>query len=130
MNWFDRHHFHHFDEADRALVLRFVKTVESINERGARMEPITQQIVDAVAGLVQAVTPLPGAVNALEAAVTAATSNTTGMSQEDKNALAAALANIQDVAKTIGDSVSDAQDGIDEAAQQGTGEAAPEQPTT
>lgn len=94
------------------------------------MEPITQQIVDAVAGLVQAVTPLPGAVNALEAAVTAATSNTTGMSQEDKNALAAALANIQDVAKTIGDSVSDAQDGIDEAAQQGTGEAAPEQPTT
>ncbi len=83
-----------------------------IQVHGENIMATTQELVDATAALVAAVTPLPQAINDLEAAITAAK----GISPADQANIDAAFAAIQKVTTDIGAAVSDAQDGIDEAA--------------
>lgn len=74
-----------------------------------------QELTQAVNALVAATQPLAGAINSLEAAVTAAKNSGT-LSAADQAALDAAFAQVQTVTGDITAAITDANDGVDEAA--------------
>ena len=74
-----------------------------------------EALTDAVAGIKDAVPAVAEAIDRLEAAVTAAT-NSGGMSQEDKAALASAIDDLRDAGAQLAAAVADANDGTDEGA--------------
>lgn len=83
-----------------------------------RMDAQVQKLTDAVAEIKDALPAVAGAIDALEAKITAI-ANSGGMSDEDRAAIAQATDDLRAAAVSLASAVSDANDGIDEAAQPG-----------
>jgi uncharacterized protein YoxC len=102
------HVIHHPDEA----LLRYLSCIASIERKiMATLADLTQ----AVADVKTAVDQFPAAVDALEAKITAALANA-GLTAEQQAAVDGAVADLRNVANTAQGAVTDAADGIDEAA--------------
>lgn len=80
------------------------------------MEQATQDVMDVAKSIGEAVVKLPGMVDAFEARITDVIKNSTGMSQEDKDALAGAVTDLKSDLATVTGALADAADGTDEAA--------------
>lgn len=87
-----------------------------INQRSTDMEQATQDVMDVAKSIGEAVVKLPGMVDAFEARITDVIKNSTGMSQEDKDALAGAVTDLKSDLATVTGALADAADGTDEAA--------------
>lgn len=82
------------------------------------MEPQVQKLTEAVNEIKDALPAVAGAIDALEAKITAI-ANSGGMSDEDRAAIEHATDDLRAAAASLASAVSDANDGIDEAAQPG-----------
>lgn len=109
----DVHHFFHFESAQ---LNRIEAAVTAINTRGIRMEQVTQDTLDAVKEIGDAVDQLPAIIDGFEARITQIIANSQGMPQADKDALTQAVADLKGKAQKVRDTIADAADGIDEAA--------------
>lgn len=94
---------------------RIERSIHSVLLEGKKMTQVVDDLVAEVANLKNAFAPLPAAVDALEAKVTEALKNS-GISQADFDAITAAIADIKSVAAGVAGAVTDASDGVDEAA--------------
>ncbi len=83
-----------------------------------QMDAQIQTLTEAVSEIKDALPAVAGAIDALEAKITAI-ANSGGMSAEDRAAIAQATDDLRAAAASLGAAVSDANDGIDEAAQAG-----------
>lgn len=100
------------------FILGFSSEFSNLKGKVSAMEPVVEELQNTVAGIKAAVPEVKAAVDALEAAVTAATNNG-GMSQEDKDAITQASADLRDALQGLTDAVADARDGTDEGAGNG-----------
>ena len=87
----------------------------AIQKGVAAMQQEVADIKKAVADVKAAVDQFPAAVDAFEARITDLINNS-GMSQEDKDELAAATAELKSTLATAAAALTDAADGTDEAA--------------
>lgn len=78
------------------------------------MEQVTQDVMDVTKAVSEAVTKLPGVVDAFEARITELVSRSTGMSQEDRDALTGAVTELKSDLATVVGALADAGDGVDE----------------
>lgn len=80
------------------------------------MDVQIEKLVEAVSEIRASLPAVADAIDALEAKITAALANA-GLSQEDRDAIAAAIDDLRDAGASLASAVSDAEDGVDEAAQ-------------
>lgn len=112
----DVHLYHHTEHErdDHRLLLDIARGVSILLTKGNRMTQEIDDLKQAVADVKAAVDQFPGAVNAFEARITEILKNS-GMSQEDKDAITGATADLKAALATATDSLADAADGTDEA---------------
>jgi hypothetical protein len=101
--------------SDGELLRRFDSLAANVQSQGASIMATVQELSQAVSDLNGAFAPLPQAINDLEAKVTAAVASA-GISAADQAALDQAIADIKNLTAGVSSAVTDATDGVDEAA--------------